>query len=82
MAKGKRNFQIEADARELGRLLKNGLDAQYGGTVGFTLFLFELGEDGWFTYLSSAHRDDMIQVVEEWLKKVKNVPGDSQRFSN
>ena len=80
--KGKRNFQMEAVARELGRLLGEGLEANYGSTVGFTLFLFEYGEEGWFTYISSAHRDDMIQVVEEWLKKVKNLPGESERFKN
>ena len=36
--------------------------------VGFTLFVFEMGNaPGWTTYVSSAQRPDMIRAISEWM---------------
>lgn len=36
--------------------------------VGFTLFLFEYGNKGFTSYISTADREDMISLIKEWLK--------------
>lgn len=36
--------------------------------LGFTLFLFEFGDGGFTSYLSTAERADMIRLIKEWLK--------------
>lgn len=39
--------------------------------VGFTLFLFDYGQDGHLAYISTAEREDMVKVVREWLEKME-----------
>jgi hypothetical protein len=59
--------EIEGSLEGIARTIKSGLP----DGIGFTLFLYEYGSDGWFTYASSALREDMVNVVKEWLKVVE-----------
>jgi len=61
---------IEKHAREIGKIL---LDVLPPG-VGFTLWLFDFGEGGWFTFLSNTRRDDMIRVFIEHIDKLMQDP--------
>ncbi len=59
--------------REVASGLSTVLDEKCGHHVGFTLFVFDLTEegsdagDGAISYLSNATRSDMIEAVREWL---------------
>ncbi len=57
--------ELEADARKLADQLR----AQLPANIGFTLFLFDYGDTGNMTYISTAQRDDMVEVIRNWLKK-------------
>jgi hypothetical protein len=60
--------ELERQAREIGRVLKRVLDGTFGArAVGFALLLFDYGEGGHMTYVSSADRQDMIKALEEAL---------------
>lgn len=59
--------ELEAHARKLGR----AIGADLPKTVGFVVWLFEWGSDGWSTYISNAQRDSMIESLEELLKKLR-----------
>lgn len=37
--------------------------------VGFSLLVFDFGEDGTMSYISNAAREDMIKAMEEFLEK-------------
>jgi hypothetical protein len=59
---------MERLLREWARDLKKTLPPG----IGFTLFLFDFGEDnlpGNLFYISSAQRDGMIETIKEFLKK-------------
>lgn len=75
MSKHKKEEALRAKAREIAK----SLGAAMPPGVGFTLFLFETGGPGsLLTYISSAGRDDMIEVVKEWLalqEALKKEPG-------
>lgn len=58
--------ELEANAREIGRFLKDHLPPD----VGFTLWMYTYGDGGWFTYIASAQRDDMINLTMENLDKL------------
>jgi hypothetical protein len=59
--------ELEATARRLGRRI----GADLPKTVGFVVWLFEWGHEGWATYVSNAQRPDMIKALEELLAKLK-----------
>lgn len=61
-------LELEAKARDIGRLLKRTMPKG----VGFTLLLFDFGHDGWMTYLSSADRQDMIKAMREFIFKLES----------
>lgn len=62
-----RNTEIETVLRRIGEDLKR----QMPPNVGFTLLMFDYGENGNMFYLSSAQRADMIKAMEEFLSKNK-----------
>lgn len=63
----------ERDIKELhalenkARVIGHAIAEELKGKCGFALFLFDFGEDGWFTYLSNAAREDMIKLLREQL---------------
>jgi hypothetical protein len=61
--------ELEARARKLAHAIGNGLPKG----VGFVVWLFEFGKDGWATYVSNAQRDDMIKALEELLTKLRTL---------
>ena len=63
--------KLEAQARKLGHAI--GDDLPQG--IGFVVWLFEFGNDGWATYVSNAQRASMIEALEELLKKLRK-PGE------
>jgi len=38
--------------------------------VGFTLFLHDFGEGGNLAYISTARREDVMEMLHEWMNKV------------
>jgi hypothetical protein len=60
-------LDLEAKLRELGRALKGMLPP----SMGYTLFLFDYGDKGFMTYMSTATREDMIASLEETLARLK-----------
>lgn len=59
----KRYPELESQARELALTIKAGLPPG----VGFTVFLFDVGDGGGIAYMSSARRDDMIATLKEFI---------------
>lgn len=64
-----RNPEIETKLREIG----DRIGASLNGTgFGFALFLVELNAaDGGLFYISTAQRDDMVPVIEQWCARQK-----------
>lgn len=60
---------LEAQCRELAVMLSGKLPKEQG----FALFLFDYGADGNTAYVSTANRDDMVRLLEEWLERVREV---------
>lgn len=58
---------LEVQARKLAHIIGDGLPK----TVGFVVWLFEWGNEGWSTYVSNAQRDSMIETLESLLKKLR-----------
>lgn len=58
----------ERKLREIGRMLKETMPTGWG----FTLFLYEYGDEadkGSMFYLSSSDRQDMIKALKEFIAK-------------
>ena len=58
----------ERKLREIGRWLKDTMPTGWG----FTLFLFEYGDEvdrGSMFYISSSEREDMIEALKEFIAK-------------
>lgn len=58
----------ERKLREIARLLKDSMPPGWG----FTLFIFEYGDEvdkGSMFYASSSDREDMIKVLKEFIAK-------------
>lgn len=73
-----RNRPMEAEARKLAKILGDSLPPN----IGFTLFLYEYGDEGWLTYVSSGRREDMIKTINEWLDLQQRTPGGIGTSSN
>lgn len=56
---------IQGVLMKLGGLIRAVLPPGWG----FSLFLVQYGEGGAVFYLSSANRDDLVQVLREWLAR-------------
>lgn len=64
--------EMEANARRLGRTLKERLPVG----VGYFLVIFDYGDPGgWWTYLSTAQREDMVRFLDEVRTKLAAGPG-------
>jgi diaminopimelate decarboxylase len=62
---------LEKVAREIGRLIRHGIDNSLGkGNVGFALLLFDFGGGGHLTYVSNANREDMLRAIAEFQETV------------
>lgn len=61
--------KIEEAAQRLAQTMQKALEdlGLPAKDVGFTLFVFEYKPGGWTTYISSAHRPDMIRALSEWM---------------
>lgn len=59
--------ELEAQAREIGKLLAHGMPPG----VGFTLLVFDFGPEGSLAYISNANRRDMLNALKEFLVKVE-----------
>jgi len=55
--------KIEKSLREIGEIIK----AQLPAGVGFTLFMFDIGDEGGMFYLSSAERTSMLKALREFI---------------
>jgi GTPase len=55
----------ERALKEIAGMLKDRMPPGYG----FSLFVFEFGDDGAVFYVSSAQRKDMLNVLKEFIKK-------------
>ncbi len=69
-----KGFDLEAFeqlAREIGGLIDGVVNAKAGakGKVGFGLFMFSFGGEGWMTWLSNGDRGDMISALKEFIAK-------------
>lgn len=60
-----KNAQVQKALRELGQDLKEKMPEG----MGFTLLMFDYGENGAMFYLSSAQREDMIKAMKEFIIK-------------
>jgi hypothetical protein len=67
------NEQIKSRLRDIGNILERALPKGWG----FTLQMFSYGENGSMFYLSSAAREDMIRLMEEFIKKQREEPEDA-----
>lgn len=64
---------IEKAAKELARGIDTTLEERVGERVGFILWLVELNEGKWSTYVSNIHRDDAIAAAEELVAKLQTM---------
>lgn len=62
-----RHQEAEQKLREIGRLMKDTLPMGWG----FAHFLYTYGEGGTFFYIASCEREDMINLLQEFLVKLK-----------
>lgn len=64
--------ELEKDLEYLARRVGRKLDKVIKETspnIGFILMMFEFGEDGFLTYISNANREDMTEVLKEWIER-------------
>lgn len=54
--------RLEEIARGIGTMIGD----QMPEDTGFALCMFTFGEGGFFTHISNAERDDMVNVLDEW----------------
>ena len=62
---------MDGDAKKLEEAMRRLADALRGFVpegVGFTVFLFDMGQpSGFVSYLSTANRKDMVDVIKKWI---------------
>jgi hypothetical protein len=56
--------RLEAEARNIGNGIANGLKQRIGKPMGFALFIFNF-DGSELTYISNSNREDMIRLIEE-----------------
>lgn len=57
--------EVKASLRAIGKIIGEALPNGWG----FALLVFTFGEDGTMTYMSNAHREDMLKAMQEFLRK-------------
>lgn len=60
-----RRLLLEENTAALGR----EIGARMPDGIGFAFFMFDFGAGGNLAYVSNAKRDDMADVLHEWLGK-------------
>lgn len=65
-AEYRRRIELEIRCREMGHRLKEQLPPG----CGFTLLLYDYGEGGVLSYISTGKREDCKRMLEEFLSKV------------
>lgn len=60
--------QMNESARELGGVIGDMLPDD----VGFALMLVSKGDAGWLSWISNLNRDNMIEAMEEFIKKTRD----------
>lgn len=63
----------ESRLNQLNRELAGKIGGGLPPDVGFALLLFNYGEGGFMSWISNAHRSDMIKAVMEWLERVRRI---------
>lgn len=61
-------LKIESQLRDMGNIINDRLKPL---GLGFTLIIFTYGKDGFSSYLSSANRKDMIELMKETIMKLE-----------
>lgn len=59
---------LETATRIQGERLRNAMPEG----VGFCLFLFSFGEDGWATFASNADRGDLVEALRELATRLED----------
>lgn len=59
---------LESEARDIGHLLMRRMPPN----AGFLLVLYDFGEGGWSTYISSGQRADCIKLMRELLARMES----------
>ncbi len=62
--------RMEADAQAIGNLIAQTLHEKHEGKVRFCLVLTNVGDEGWFTYVSNVERTSMLALLKEAIEKV------------
>lgn len=65
-------IEFESYLSDLVHTLDKVLEEDCGHRIGFALFCFEFNKPGISNYISNANRNDMIEALEETLKRFKN----------
>lgn len=60
-----RNPEIESLLKEIGTILVTHMPSGFG----FSLLIFSYGEGGNLFYISSAHREDIVKTMIEFIEK-------------
>lgn len=60
-----RDPEIEVILKDLGKIIGSSLPKG----VGFSLFIFDIGEGGNMFYISNADRQDMIKAMKEFIER-------------
>jgi len=56
-------------AREIAELLGDVVHTQSDGKFGYALFIFDFGENGSCSYMSSADRAGVLGMIKEWVAR-------------
>lgn len=62
-----RDPEVEAKLRQIGEALRDSCAKVPG--YGFALLIFQFGDGGNMFWTSNADRDDMIEAMEEFIRK-------------
>lgn len=60
--------KLEEFTAEVGKFFGQTLKDAGMTNVGFTLLMFDFGESGALSYVSSARREDMIKTMKEFIE--------------
>lgn len=73
--KSAQQLALEAITEATGALVQASLPNTKPGepTIGYALFLFDHGPNGFMAYTSNSVREDMIKAIREWLEHIDPV---------
>ncbi len=68
----KRLAELNAITRMMGKALAEEMaDKSSGPPIGFALFCFDFGPDGFLSYVSNASREDVTRMLREHLERME-----------